>query len=201
MIDALNTTSHGHRLESIVASFLRHHPRAHEVRAAWDAVRCFVDSTRVSAFKQPDAELLLLAKALDACRMQCEARRLAALTTCGAPLRGNLPLAELSVTTLCALATGVLRSVQDSTLVPGAVLVIDGCRLHGGAERELDFAVLPAFRALLVDALRILNAQSRPGLIIAKGWSSAVGSRREPAEDIFAHLAGPDSPHRLLWMD
>ncbi len=200
MIDALQSSVETCPLDPIVASLLHHHPRAHEVRAAWEAVRQFVEDARVSALHQPDAEILLLAKALDACSMESDARKLATLSASAAPLRGNLPLAQLSVSTLCAMAVGALRCVPESALAPGAVLVLDAGRLQRGAEHALDFAVMPAFRALLNDALRILDAQSRPGLLITKGWSSGNDARREAAEQMFVRVAGADTPHRFLWM-
>ncbi len=195
-----------HALDPILDLLLRDHPFAHHIRAAWDGVRRYIEDARVPAMHQPDAAALLLAKALDTCGLADDARRLAARAPSAAAMDGHLPFAQLSSAALCALAVGALRIVPDSALTPGAAIAIDPERLHRGAEWELDFAALPALRELMRDALCILDAQPRPGLILARASCARSASprasieRRRMLEALFEQLAG-DRLHRFIWID
>jgi hypothetical protein len=206
MIAAAPCAGDGHSLDSILDVFLHDHPDAHRLRAAWQGVRRFIDDARVPAMRQPDAAALLLAKALDACGLKDDARWLAAHAPSAMPLDGCLPLRDLSNATLCALAVGVLRIVPDSALAPGTAIAIDPARLRGGVEWELDFAAVPALRGLMRDAVRILDAQPQPGLILARARCAMTQSpqaaleRLAMLEETFAQLAAGRA-HRFIWID
>jgi hypothetical protein len=193
-----------HALDPLLENMLREHPNAHRLHAAWQGVRRFIDEARVPIMHQPDAAALLLAKALDACGLTDDARSLAARAPSAMPLHGCLPFQHLSIATLCALASGDLRIVPTSDLAPGLTVVLDLAHLRSGIECELDFVAIPVLFRLVRDAVHILNAQSQPGLIIAREKcvmtrSLRVARARRALLERRFHELNSGRCHRLIW--
>lgn len=170
---------------------------------AWIGVCQFLDDAGLETAFAADLEALILAKVLLESGRSRDASRLCSRIPSLESFAGTLPLDRMSLSGLFAISAGIMRGVEQTALCDGACVVLDGEPFRAKREFLLDLTALPTLRMLMDDALEILNAVGRPGVLILKGWTLRRGDcgRRNFAEAVFERLSPEGSRHRLIWIE
>ncbi len=197
-----------HAIEPLVQSAIRMHPASQDVlRAAWDSVQIFFEESDSGILREPEAALLLYARALAACNQTDLAGEIARLAPCATALLPHLSVDRLSLNAIRALAAGALRPVPESSLSRGLVILLDGSRFHRDARFEMDFAMFPVLRSLTQTALELLAMTEERGLLLFRGWSVSGESdamrseRRAFAESVVERETTAIQRPELMWVD
>ncbi|MCO5044160.1 MAG: hypothetical protein M9963_04875 [Kiritimatiellae bacterium] len=196
-----------HAIEPLVQSAIGAHPASKDaLRAAWDSVLHFFEERDRGILREPEAALLLYARALAACNQSEVAREVAHMAPCAVPLARHVSVERLSLNAIQALASGSLRPVQESSLSQGLVLVVDGSRFQRDENYAMAIALLPVLRSLVRTALELMAMTDRRGLLLFRGWSageteSARAERRAFVDAVVDREAVDFLRPEVMWVD